>query len=88
MHDLDEHFSNAILAQLFGFIVNLGILPLGIDFSSTQRNLIFTTKLLPVTKIQQHQFISSLLCQVSLKKVFTLQFLVSGSNPVYWKALG
>ena len=82
LRDLDEHFSKAILAQLFGFLVNVGILPLGIDISGTQRNLIFTAKSLPVTKIHSHQFISSFLYQVSLSRVFTLQFLVSWSSPV------
>ena len=52
MRDLDEHFSKAILAQLFGFLVNVGILPLGIDISGTQRNLIFTTKSLPVAALE------------------------------------
>ena len=88
MRDLDKHFSKAVLARLFGFIVNVGILPLGVDISGTQHNLSATTKLLPVTKIHQPQFISSLLYQVSLKKVLTLQLLVSWSRPVYWKAFG
>ena len=87
MRDLDAHVSKAIRAQLqVGFIVNVGILPLGVDISGSQHNLSVTTKLLPVTKIRQPQFISSMLYQVSLKRVFTLQLIVSWSRPVYWKA--
>ena len=36
MRDLDEHFPEAVLARLFGFIVNVGILPLRVDISGTQ----------------------------------------------------